>query len=139
MPIFNKPTRLEPLLRVVFELNHAKDEHASLVSVERVDGLIELRRFQSYRGEGPWIPEMCEPGDPSVEWFQRDWEGLGAELIGEDLDKVQRLVIEGRMYAHYYNNPIEGAGWDVGFTVERIVRRVKRRRPRRRRSPNKKK
>jgi hypothetical protein len=115
-----------PLLRATFELDAEDDRHASLVSVERVDGLLGLHRYQSYRGKGSWQPEMCLPCDPDVEWFERDWESVGSDLLGDDLDGVRKLVVEGRMFCDYYDNPIQGAGYDSGFDVENVVERIAR-------------
>lgn len=102
----------ESLLRATFELEEGED-HASLVSVVRVDGLTEL-------------PPYCVLAD--LEWFRTDWENLGPDFLEgevEGFETLSRLVVEGRMWSERYST-CDGTFDDAGFTVERVIERVQR-------------
>ncbi len=119
-----------PLLRVEFALEEGalEDDKMGLVSVRRVDGLINIHRFASWRGTEPWRPEMCYPGDPHEEWFSTMWDECGEYMLDgvpEDFDKYATLVLEGRMWSRHYSGP-DGEDYDSGFDVERVVESVLR-------------
>lgn len=103
-----------PVLKAVFELRDG-DGQPSLVSVERLDGLVEISTWRKLS---------------SVEWFRADWDSGGSFILNglvdhDDFVGYRRLVVLGRMWAETTDNPISGRQDDSGFHVDEILEAVK--------------
>lgn len=157
MSLFGKkPKHIEPLLRVVIDFDDYNDPEAEInpygrynqhweigapnvVSVERVDGLLELTRVEY--DHGIERPER-KPGEigtladlygrrfitskTTVEFAEEHINecGILEALCGLDelcdVSNLERLVVIGRMWSSAYNTPSEGWDCDFGFDVEAV-------------------
>jgi len=107
-------TRSSSKLRIVFEKDAEDDDRPSLVSVQRVDGVIEVAK------------EGCLT---DAEWFENDWDNGGALILdglvdSDSFGSFRKLVVVGHMWSSHSNTP-EGEDWDSGFTVDELIESVK--------------
>lgn len=99
-----------PVLKVVFALRDG-DDRPSLVSAERLDGLVEISTWRKLS---------------TVEWFKADWDSAGDLILSGLVDcdsfkGYRRLVVLGHMWAESTDDPISGRQHDSGFNVEEIL------------------